>query len=344
MEKLTQYQIKVRGYLDVALADMFDGLTLFNLEDGDTLLTGSLPDQAALQGVLKRISNLGLTLVSVNTLSAKDRMEGDTTMNTKSTFLERYSLPLFFILTPLISLAIPLFLPLPPEIVPLMMVFVPALMAIFLTALTDGRKGVSALLKKPFQWRIGFKWYAIVFGLAFGMRLTMSVLAVLLGWIPAIQLTPWSLPQYIIIGVFIIIGAVAEELGWRGYVLPKLLTHRLAISSALLIGVIWGAIHLGLILPGQMNAGAPWLPSILYITGLSVILTWLYVQTRGSLVIPILFHVGQSYFVFLNGGISLTQQLWLMTAITVVISLVLILICGPDLQREPAKKPATVAR
>jgi hypothetical protein len=113
-------------------------------------------------------------------------------MNKKSTLIERYSLPLFLILTPLISLAIPLFLPLPPEIVPLMMVFVPVLLAIFLTALTDGRKGVSTLLKKLFQWQIGFKWYVIVFVLAFGLRLTMSVLALLLGWIPAIQFNPWS--------------------------------------------------------------------------------------------------------------------------------------------------------
>jgi len=328
----------------VTLADMFDGLTLSNLEGGDALLSGSIPDQAALQGVLKRISSLGLTLVSVNTLSDEDRMEGDITMNTKSTFLEHYALPLFIILTPLISLAIPLFLHVPPEIVPLMMVLVPALIAIVLTTLTDGRKGVGVLLKKLFQWRIGFKWYAIVFGLAFGLRLTMSALALLLGWIPAIQLTPWSLPQYIIIGVFIIIGAIAEELSWRGFILPKLLTNRSPLYSALFIGVIWGVIHLGLILPGQMNAGSHWLPSILYIIGLSVVLTWLYIQTRGNLVIPILFHFGQSYFVFLNGGISLTQQLWLMTAITVVVSLVLILIYGPDLQREPAKKSAIVAQ
>jgi uncharacterized protein len=264
-------------------------------------------------------------------------------MNKKSTLIERYSLPLFLILTPLISLAIPLFLPLPPEIGPLLMVFVPALLAVFLTGLADGRKGVSALLKKLCQWRIGFKWYVIVFGLALALRLTMSVLALLLGWIPAIQINPWSPAKFIILGVFIMIGAVAEELGWRGYILPKLLTNHSAISSALLIGVIWGIIHLGLTLPGQMNAGSHWLPNILYIVALSVILTWLYSQTQGNLVIPILFHFGQSYFVFLNGGISLTQQLWLMTAIAAAISLVLLLLSGVNLQRDTAKKPVMVA-
>jgi membrane protease YdiL (CAAX protease family) len=261
-------------------------------------------------------------------------MEDNTFMNTNSTFIERHALTLYLILTPLISLAIPLFLPLPPEIIPLMMIFVPAILAIFLVALTDGRKGAGALLKKLFQWRIGFKWYAIVIGLAFGLRLTMSVLALLLGWIPVIQLSPWSPVEFIILGVFIAIGAVAEELGWRGNVLPKLLTNRSALSSALFSGFIWGIIHLGLTLSGQMNAGAHWLPGILYIVGLSVILTWLYIQTQRNLVIPILFHFGQSYFVFLNAGISLTQQLWLMTAITAATSLVLVLVYGSNLQHD----------
>ena len=85
-------------------------------------------------------------------------------MNTKSDFIERYSLPTFLILTPLLSLAIPLFLELPTELVPLIMIFIPALMAILLTSLSKGRKGVVALLQKLIQWRIPFKWFAISLG------------------------------------------------------------------------------------------------------------------------------------------------------------------------------------
>jgi len=258
-------------------------------------------------------------------------------MNTNPTFIQRYALPLYLILTPLLSLALPLFLPLPTELVPLMMVFVPAIMAVLLTSLGEGRKGVVALLKKPFQWRIGFKWYAITLGLALVLRLTMSALAVLLGWISTIQLNSWSLPEFIIVGIFAVIGAVMEELGWRGYVLPKLLVNRSASYSALFIGVIWGVIHLGVILPGQMNAGAHWLPTILCIIGLSGILTWLYIQTRGNLVIPILFHAGQNYIVFLNGGITLDQGLWLLTIVTFVIVLILIFLYGVNMQRSSIK-------
>jgi membrane protease YdiL (CAAX protease family) len=186
---------------------------------------------------------------------------------------------------------------------------------------------------------MSIKWYVVALGVALGLRLAMSVLAVLLGWIPAIQIRIWSLQEFIIIGIFILIGGIMEELGWRGYALPKLLPNHSGLFSALFIGVIWGCIHLGLNLPGQMNAGLPWLPTILQIIGLSVILTWLYIQTRGNIVIPILFHAGQNFFVFLNGGITLTQQLWLLTVVTTALALILIAIFGPDLQRGPVQKP-----
>jgi len=72
MDKLNFYKIIVKGHLDDTLASWFEGLTVSNLEDGDAILSGLLPDQAALQGILKRISDLGLTLISVNTISEED--------------------------------------------------------------------------------------------------------------------------------------------------------------------------------------------------------------------------------------------------------------------------------
>ena len=72
MDKPNFYEIKVKGHLDTTLAGWFEDLTVSNQEDGFTVLSGSLPDQAALQGVLKRVSNLGLTLVSVNTVPEED--------------------------------------------------------------------------------------------------------------------------------------------------------------------------------------------------------------------------------------------------------------------------------
>jgi len=66
MDKPTLYQIKIKGHLDDTLAGWFEDMAISNLEEGDALLSGPLPDQAALQGILQRISNLGFTLISVN--------------------------------------------------------------------------------------------------------------------------------------------------------------------------------------------------------------------------------------------------------------------------------------
>jgi hypothetical protein len=60
------YEIRVKGHLSDRWADQFGGLTIDNLPNGEALLSGSLPDQAALHGVLNRILYLGLTLVSLN--------------------------------------------------------------------------------------------------------------------------------------------------------------------------------------------------------------------------------------------------------------------------------------
>jgi hypothetical protein len=66
-----QYEIRVKGHLQHDWSDWFDGLEIETLANGETLLTGPLKDQAALHGVLVRIRDLGLPLVSVV------RMESD---------------------------------------------------------------------------------------------------------------------------------------------------------------------------------------------------------------------------------------------------------------------------
>ena len=59
------YEIKIKGHLDPGWADWFAGLELTHLEGEETLLAGSLPDQTALHGLLERIRDLNLNLISV---------------------------------------------------------------------------------------------------------------------------------------------------------------------------------------------------------------------------------------------------------------------------------------
>ena len=62
-----RYEIRLEGQLDQRWSDWFEGFTLTNESDGTTTLTGHVIDQAALHGLLRRVGDLGVTLLSVNT-------------------------------------------------------------------------------------------------------------------------------------------------------------------------------------------------------------------------------------------------------------------------------------
>lgn len=60
------YQIRIKGHLGAQWTDWFEGLTITLREEGDTLLTGTVVDQAALHGILKKVRDLGMPLLSVS--------------------------------------------------------------------------------------------------------------------------------------------------------------------------------------------------------------------------------------------------------------------------------------
>jgi len=63
----TIYHIKIKDHLDTRWQDWFDGFTITLIDNGDTILSGEIVDQAALHGVFRMIRNLGLTIISVKT-------------------------------------------------------------------------------------------------------------------------------------------------------------------------------------------------------------------------------------------------------------------------------------
>jgi hypothetical protein len=69
------YQIRIKGHLDSQWSDWFEGLTITLEEDGNTLLSGPVADQAALHGLLKKVRDLGLTLISVAQVQYSSKKE-----------------------------------------------------------------------------------------------------------------------------------------------------------------------------------------------------------------------------------------------------------------------------
>jgi membrane protease YdiL (CAAX protease family) len=257
-------------------------------------------------------------------------------MKSLTSLIKQYALLIFCALTIALTFAVTL-LPLPGEAVAVVMVFIPALLAISLTALSDGSVGVRALLGKLAQWRISLKWVGIALALALVIRLTMSLIALGLGIISTIELRPGGSAQYIILAVIFLVFAIPEELGWRGYALPKLLERHSPLAAGLIVGVLWGSLHLALLLPGMMNEGASPLATLLGLVGGSVLFTWLYVNSEGSIVLTTLFHAAQSFFVIVNEGLTGTQQAWLMAGVYLGAALIVVIVAGSGLTRKPVK-------
>ena len=74
----TYYEILLQGQLNARWADWFDGMTITLDNNGNTLLSGPVVDQAALHGLLKKVRDVGLTLLSVNSASQKAQEGPDT--------------------------------------------------------------------------------------------------------------------------------------------------------------------------------------------------------------------------------------------------------------------------
>ncbi len=255
-------------------------------------------------------------------------------MKSLNSRIKQHALAIFCALTIALTFAATL-LPLPGEVIPVVIVFIPALMAISLTALSEGKIGVQSLLGKLAQWRVSFKWVIIAVALALMMRLTISLIALAMGMIPAIQLRPMSPAQFVVLALILFIFAIPEELGWRGYALPKLLEHRSPLVAGLIVGVLWGSLHLALHLPGMTYAGLPLLPTLFQLIGLSVLITWLYTRTGGNVLLTSLFHAAQSFFFIVNEGIPPTQLVWLMAGVYLGLAIIIVIVAVSSFSRTP---------
>ncbi len=176
--------------------------------------------------------------------------------------------------------------------------FGPTFAALIMSWLQDGSSGVKRLLSRWKTVRVGIRWYLIIPVINFVTTLdAIQINITFLGRTPQINWGLWYLFFTDFLRWMILGGPIAEETGWRGYALPRLMTSRNALNSSLILGVLWGCWHLPLLFIPGAAVPVPFEPSILLIyilnsVSLSVIFTWLYNNTGGSVFIAYLFHAG----------------------------------------------------
>jgi uncharacterized protein len=168
--------------------------------------------------------------------------------------------------------------------------FSPSFAAIWLTARAEGRAGVSTLLSGILRWRVPMRWYLFAAGFTAAVRLLVALAHRLaLGLWPQFGDTPWYVIPVAI--AFSTPFQAGEEIGWRGYALPRM-ARRLGFARAsLLLGLIWAIWHLPqFFIAGGDSYHRSFPLFVLQVTALSVAFAWLYAQTRGSLLLTMLLH------------------------------------------------------
>lgn len=169
-------------------------------------------------------------------------------------------------------------------------VFAPALVALALTAQAVGRTGVMRLLARIGRWRVDWRWYAV----AIGYFPVVKLAAALIHRIVADEWPPFgdTSVALIILGIAVSAwGQAGEEVGWRGYALPRLAQQFGVGGGSLALGAAWALWHIPLfVLPDSGSTGQSFLVYLLHVMALSVVLSFLYWKTDGSLLLVMLLH------------------------------------------------------
>src|SRR5215218_6540900 len=164
------------------------------------------------------------------------------------------------------------------------------------TGATEGREGVRRLLGRIVLWRVGFRWYLFVL-VGTPTIVVLSTLA-MPGALASFQAeaVPRVLFLYVVAGLFFLFagGPFFEEIGWRGFALPRLQALYGPLVGSLVLGVLWGLWHLPLFLiPSWDTPHGSVLDVALFVVlalALTVVLTWVFNNTKGSVLVVILAH------------------------------------------------------
>jgi len=205
-----------------------------------------------------------------------------------------------------------------------------------------GKAGVRKLLRRLLIWRVGVGWWvAVVLLSALGVgAVGLSVLVG--GNSPDVTVT---IPGAVVLLVLSIFpgSAGGEEIGWRGFALPHLQAVRRALEASVILGIAWGVWHLPLYLTGAdmrpLSLFAPW---VVLTVAMSIIVTWMYNSTGGSLLIVILFHAAANLpltIVFEPLDDEITQPFLIYVGLMVLTASVVVVATGSaTLSRSQARQ------
>ena len=182
--------------------------------------------------------------------------------------------------------------------------WVPAAAALIAAVLTGGRAAVAELGSRLVRWRVGWRWYAVVVLGPAAFSFAVAALYALLGgsWAAAVPPalrggTPLTMLPLFLLVLFVTDG-LGEEVAWRGFALPRLLVRHNALVASLILGSLWAAWHLPLVwTEGAPLFGQPVWLLLLDMTAKSVLFTWVFLHSRGSVLLAALFHATTNLFV-----------------------------------------------
>jgi membrane protease YdiL (CAAX protease family) len=186
--------------------------------------------------------------------------------------------------------------------------FGPLVAAIVLTLILQGWKGILALLKKGIDFRFKKVWLVAILLLPLVIFAGGTLLSILSGATKP-DFSVVLNPAYMFIAFFVIFltgGPLEEEFGWRGYALPRLQSRFGALTSSVILGLFWWFWHLPLVfIPGRFMTDNLLLFLALSVefTLTSILFTWIYNNTNGSILSVLLLHstMNWSIWLFLPG-------------------------------------------
>jgi uncharacterized protein len=174
----------------------------------------------------------------------------------------------------------------------------PALAAVAVTAVLAGRGGLRQLGRALVRWRVGWRWYALVLLAPFAVSGSATLLHERLTGQPAtwpVQQPAELLVFPLLILILALTDGLGEEVGWRGFALPRLQEWLSPPIASVLLGVVWAAWHLPLLWThGAPLEGRSFLLLLLQLVPTAILFTWVFNHTRASVLIAVLLHATQN--------------------------------------------------